>query len=148
MGSKLTSRVALSLVSVLAAGAALSACTSSGVESCALPSPALRPVAEGASQLAAKDPLTLMRGSEVVVTVDFAVSCTDTRPGEEATAAPGRRSAVTIELSSGNYVRQLATVDSDNSGRISAPVVIPSDAPTGKALLRVSGALERELQLS
>lgn len=148
MGSKLTSRVALSVTGVLAAGAALGACTSSGEESRALPSPALRPAAAGASQLAAEDPLPLRRGSAVVVTVDFAVSRTDTRPGEEATAEPGCRAAVTVEIASGSYVKRLATVDTDTPGKISAPVIIPSDAPTGKAVLRVSGALEHELQLS
>ncbi|MGO4600239.1 hypothetical protein [Terrabacter sp. 2RAF25] len=133
---------------VLAAGALLGACASSGEGSCALPSPELRPAAAGASPLAAEDPLPLRRGSSVVVNVDFAVSCTDTRPGEEVTAEPGRRAAVTVEIASGTYVKRLATVDSDISGKVSAPVVIPTDAPTGKTVLRVSGALERELQLS
>lgn len=141
-------RLALAVAAILTVGTSLGACASSGEQSCALPSPSILPAAAGASPIAADDPVQLRRGTPVVVTVDFAVSCTDTRPGAESTANPGRRTAVTVEIASGTYVKRLVTVDSDSAGKVSAPVVIPADAPAGKAVLRVSGALERELQLS
>ena len=100
---------------------------------CAMP-----PAALSAKQASPGDHLTVM--------VSYVLACQDTNPGG-MTVTKERYRAVKIRLIQDKAQTTLATVDTDQEGQLSTQVIIPAEAQTGDAFVRVDYARDAYLTI-